>query len=43
MSLPAGVDADDVSAGYDDGILEVRVPAKPADDASTKVPVGRRT
>ncbi|MDH3755391.1 MAG: Hsp20/alpha crystallin family protein [Acidimicrobiia bacterium] len=43
MSLPSGTAADDVEASYHDGILEVRVPVKQADEASTKIPVGRRT
>ena len=40
VSLPRGVEADDITAEYDDGILEVRVPQaaeKPA--GARKVPV----
>lgn len=42
LPLPAGVRRDDVSATYDDGILEIRVPLPDAgDDAATKIPIQR--
>ena len=43
MSLPEGVNDDDVTATYKDGILEVRIPM-PAEEAKppvTKVPIAR--
>jgi HSP20 family protein len=43
VSLPQGADADDVTASYKDGILEVRVPM-PEEEAKppvTKVPIAR--
>lgn len=41
MTLPAGVDADDVSATYTDGILEIRVSVDSAAEARTRVPITR--
>ncbi len=42
MMLPAGAEADDIEASYDDGILEVRVPVNPQTSESTKVPISHR-
>lgn len=42
MTLPAGTSADDIKASYDEGILEVRVPARKAEAPPTKVPVQRK-
>jgi len=42
MALPPGTSADDVTATYDDGILEVRVPADEAEATKTKVAVERK-
>lgn len=42
MSLPPGTSADDIKATYDDGILEVRIPAGD-EEAKTKVQVERRS
>ncbi|MDH4159822.1 MAG: Hsp20/alpha crystallin family protein [Actinomycetota bacterium] len=42
MTLPAGTSADDIKASYDEGILEVRVPARKAEAPTTKVPVKRK-
>ena len=42
MGLPPGVDADDVKANYDDGILEVRVPIDDEVASKTKVPIGHK-
>jgi HSP20 family protein len=40
VSLPSGVAADDITASYDDGILEVRVPrAAEEPQGARKVPV----
>ena len=41
MTLPMGVDADDITATYEDGILEIRVPVGGEAEAKTKVPIGR--
>jgi HSP20 family protein len=42
MRLPEGATADDITATYGDGILEVRVPApKEVDKPAAKVPVTR--
>lgn len=41
MTLPPGVDADDVHATYTDGILEIRVPVDGEAQAKTKVPITR--
>lgn len=43
VRLPAGADADDVSATYDDGILEVRVPVDADRDDVTTVPIKNRS
>jgi HSP20 family protein len=40
LSLPRGVDADAVKAGFEDGVLEVRVP-KPAETEPTRVEIGK--
>jgi HSP20 family protein len=40
LSLPEGVTADDVTARYEDGILEIRVHA-PQGPPPVKIPVGR--
>ena len=42
LSLPQGVDAGAVSASFDRGVLEVRVP-KPAERKPTKVQIGAGT
>ena len=42
LPLPAGVSRDAVTASYNDGILEIRVPLPDAgNDAATKVPIRR--
>ena len=41
MALPPGTTADDVSAGYEDGILEVRVPIDQDVEAKTRVAIER--
>lgn len=42
MALPPGITADDVSAGYEDGILEVRVPIDSDVEAKTRVAIERK-
>jgi HSP20 family protein len=42
LSLPQGIDAGGVSANFDNGVLEVRVP-KPAERKPTKVQIGSGT
>lgn len=42
VSLPEGTTAEDVKATYDNGILEVRIPIEAAEQATTKVPIGRK-
>jgi HSP20 family protein len=42
MTLPPGTTADDVSAGYEDGILEVRVPVDKDVESKTRVAVERK-
>ncbi|MGB8858134.1 MAG: Hsp20/alpha crystallin family protein [Ilumatobacteraceae bacterium] len=41
VTLPKGAAADDVKATYKDGVLEVRVPIRAADEAVAKVPISR--
>jgi HSP20 family protein len=41
VRLPSGASADDVSARYDAGVLEVRVPMKEAPAEPIKIPVQR--
>jgi HSP20 family protein len=43
MPLPVGVDPDDVSASYDDGILEVRVPIGEEARAKTQVHINKKS
>lgn len=42
VRLPAGAKADEVTAAYHDGILEVRVPVDAASTGATTVPIARR-
>ncbi|MBM3666750.1 MAG: Hsp20/alpha crystallin family protein [Actinobacteria bacterium] len=42
LSLPRGVEADAVSAGFSDGVLEIRIP-KPAETKPTRVEIGKAT
>jgi HSP20 family protein len=42
LTLPQGIDADQVEANFDKGVLEVRVP-KPAEAKPTRVQIGRGT
>jgi HSP20 family protein len=42
LSLPQGIDAGEVTAGFDRGVLEVRVP-KPAERKPTRVQIGGGT
>jgi HSP20 family protein len=42
LSLPQGIDAGDVTASFDRGVLEVRVP-KPAERKPTRVQIGGDT
>ncbi|NNE73199.1 MAG: Hsp20/alpha crystallin family protein [Acidimicrobiales bacterium] len=42
LTLPPGADADDVSATYDDGILEVRVTPDTKAAESAKVAIGKK-
>jgi HSP20 family protein len=43
VRLPEGVESDDITASYKDGVLEVRAPLPPADEKPpvTKVPITR--
>ena len=41
LTLPAGVEADDITAEYDDGILEIRVAAIGDDRSHTRIAVTR--
>jgi HSP20 family molecular chaperone IbpA len=43
VSLPEGATAEDVKATYDNGILEVRIPTEAAEQATTKVSIGRKS
>ena len=40
LSLPQGVEADQVSADFDNGVLEVRIP-KPKERQPTKITIGK--
>jgi HSP20 family protein len=42
LTLPAGVDAGQVEAKFDNGVLEVRIP-KPAEAKPTRVQIGKGT
>jgi HSP20 family protein len=42
LTLPHGVDAGQVEASFDKGVLEVRIP-KPAEAKPTRVQIGKRT
>lgn len=42
LSLPAGTDTSSITATYDDGILEVRVPVDGAQAEAARIPVGKR-
>jgi HSP20 family protein len=42
LNLPDGIDADDVSASFDRGVLEVKIP-KPAERKPHRVQIGRST
>jgi HSP20 family protein len=42
LNLPDGIDADDVSASFDRGVLEVKIP-KPAERKPHRVQIGRGT
>ena len=39
LTLPQGVDSDSIEAGYQDGVLELRIP-KPAEQKPKKITVG---
>jgi HSP20 family protein len=39
LSLPHGVDSDSIQAGYQDGVLELRIP-KPAERKPKKIAIG---
>ena len=41
IRLPAGATGDDVTATYNDGVLEVRIPIDTAEVTSKKIPVSR--
>lgn len=41
IPLPPGSSQDDVTATYNDGVLEVRVPVPESGSTSTKVPISR--
>ena len=42
LTLPQGVDADQIKAEFDKGVLEVTIP-KPAEAKPTRVQIGKRT
>ena len=42
LSLPQGIDPEKVEAGFDKGVLEVRIP-KPAEAKPTRVQIGKGT
>jgi HSP20 family protein len=42
LTLPQGVDADQIKAGFDKGVLEVTIP-KPAEAKPTRVQIGKGT
>jgi HSP20 family protein len=39
LTLPQGVDSDSIEAGYQDGVLELRIP-KPAEQRPKKITIG---
>jgi HSP20 family protein len=39
LTLPQGVDSDSIEAGYQDGVLELRIP-KPAEQMPKKITIG---
>ena len=39
LTLPQGVDSDSIEAGYQDGVLELRIP-KPAEQKPKKIAIG---
>jgi HSP20 family protein len=39
LTLPQGVDSDSIEAGYQDGVLELRIP-KPAEQKPKKITIG---
>ena len=39
LTLPRGVDSDSIEAGYQDGVLELRIP-KPAEQKPKKITIG---
>jgi HSP20 family protein len=41
LTLPQGVDSDSIAAGYQDGVLELRIP-KPAEQKPKKITIGGR-
>jgi HSP20 family protein len=41
VRLPAGAGEDDVTATYDDGILEVRIPIDESSNGAKKIPISR--
>ncbi|MCC3274664.1 Hsp20/alpha crystallin family protein [Arthrobacter sp. zg-Y20] len=41
VALPSGASQDDVTASYNDGVLEVRVPVPEVGPSSKKVPISR--
>ena len=41
IRMPHGVSADDVTANYRDGILEVKIPMPKATDSAAKVPISK--
>jgi HSP20 family protein len=43
VSLPAGTTSDDVTATYEDGVLEVRMPVRTEVEQAAKIPVQRKT
>ncbi len=43
VRLPAGAGEDDVTASYDDGILEVRIPVDESSNGARKIPISRGT
>jgi HSP20 family protein len=42
LTLPQGVDSDSIEAGYQDGVLELRIP-KPAEQKPKKITIGGGT
>jgi HSP20 family protein len=43
MPVPAGTKTDDVSATYDDGILEVKVPVDETAESKARIPITRKS